>query len=302
MGSGPQWGSVLILVTGAAGKTGRAVIRTLAAGGCEVRGLVRRGEQVASLERLGATEVVVGDLRDRAEVDRAMIGARSCYHICPNVHPEEASIGSGVIASAREAEVERFVFHSVLHPQTRAMPHHWAKLEVEEKLFESGLGYVILQPCAYMQNVLGSWTSIVEGGTYVVPYRAETEISMIDLEDVAEVARRALTEDEHLGATYELCGPERLNQTEVAAILSRHLQRSVRVVVESTDEWSERARRSSLDDRAISLLVRMFAYYDRFGFSGSSRVTASLLGRRPTSFAEFTARIASDNLGETEEL
>ena len=289
----------MILITGAAGKTGRAVIKALAADGNMVRGLVRRGEQAASLERLGATEVVVGDLRDPAAVDRAMSGARSCYHICPNVHPEEVTIGSQVMASARKAGVERLVFHSVLHPQTRAMPHHWAKLEVEEMLFESGLDFVVLQPCAYMQNILGSWRSIVEEGTYVVPYRAETELSMIDLEDVAEVAKKALTEEEHLGATYELCGPERLNQTEVAAILSRQLQRSVRVVVESTDSWSERARESGLPDRTISLLVRMFEYYDRFGFSGSSRVSECLLARRPSTFVEFIARTALSQLGES---
>lgn len=280
----------MILITGASGKTGQAIVRALAATNSSVRALVRRREQIELLDQIGATDVVVGDLRDPEVLQKAMIGIRACYHICPNVHPEEVSIGLAAISAAEAANVDRFVFHSVLHPQTRAMPHHWAKLRVEERLLESRLGYTILQPCAYMQNVSALWDSIVEAGEYVVPYRAETLMSLIDLEDVAVVARRVLTEEGHTGATFELCGPEILSQAAIASILSDCLSRPVEVVVESTEEWSRRARRSGLGQDAISMLVRMFEYYDRFGFWGNSRVAETLLDRTPSSFSEFVAR------------
>jgi uncharacterized protein YbjT (DUF2867 family) len=61
----------VILVTGAAGKTGRAVIRALAARGAMVRALTHRPEQVRSVEELGAQEVAVGDMRVQATVDQA---------------------------------------------------------------------------------------------------------------------------------------------------------------------------------------------------------------------------------------
>ena len=63
----------------------------------------------------------------------------SVYHVCPNVSPDEIAIGRVSIAAARSAGVEHFVYHSVLHPQTEAMPHHWLKLRVEEALITSGL-------------------------------------------------------------------------------------------------------------------------------------------------------------------
>ena len=146
-----------ILVTGAAGKTGRAVIRELAARGAPVRAFLRRAEQRSAAEALGAGEVVVGDLRSRETVAAAVAGVASIYHICPNVHPDEIGIGRRVVSAALAAGVERFVYHSVLHPQIEAMPHHWAKMRVEELLFQSGLDATILQPAPYMQNVLAQW-------------------------------------------------------------------------------------------------------------------------------------------------
>ena len=280
----------MILVTGASGKTGRAIVSALADTGNSVRGLVHRAEQVTLLEEIGASHVVVGDIRDPVVVEAAMAGAEACYHICPNVHPEEVSIGAGAIAAAQTARVERFVFHSVLHPQTRQMPHHWAKLKVEERLFESNLDFTILQPCAYMQNTLASWKSIVERGVLKVPYRPETRLSLVDLDDVASIARLVLTESGHSGAIYELCGPEKLTQLELAATLSEILNRPVEVIVESIDDWSKRARLSGVGDQTISTLVQMFEYYDRFGFWGNSSVSEHLLGRPPTSFCEFVER------------
>jgi uncharacterized protein YbjT (DUF2867 family) len=165
---------------------------------------------------LGAKEAIVGDMRDEKILRRAASGVRAVYHICPNVSPHEIAIGKAAIAAAQDAGIEQFVFHSVMHPQIEAMAHHWNKLRVEEELFESGLAYTILQPASYMQNVLGGWQAIVERGVYAVPYSVESRMSMVDLEDVAQAAAVVLTEPSHLGATYELVGPEVLTQTEIA--------------------------------------------------------------------------------------
>ena len=143
----------MILIIGAAGKTGRAIIQALTKSGETVRALVHRSDQVSFIEALGVDDVLAGDLLDQSVMERAVRGVRAIYHIAPNVSPDEVSIGKTIIAAAQSADVERFVFHSVLHPQIEAMPHHWQKLRVEELLFESGLPFTILQPTAYMQNV-----------------------------------------------------------------------------------------------------------------------------------------------------
>ncbi len=209
------------------------------------------------------------------------------------MHPEEVTIGEVVIAAARSAGCEHFVYHSVLHPQTQAMPHHWRKLRVEEKLFEADLPFTILQPAAYVQNVHAGWRDVADRGVYAVPYAAETRISMVDLEDIAEAAAIVLTEPGHRGATYELSGPGDLSQTQVAAILAERLGRRVGVEVVPLETWRRRARRSGLGDAQIETLAKMFRYYERFGLRGNPRVLGWLLRRPPADFASFVERIAT---------
>lgn len=284
----------MIAVTGAAGKTGQAVLRALAQRGQPIRALVYRPQQSRLVLDLGAAEAVIGDMRDRTVLEAAVHGARAVYHICPNMSPDEVSIGQAMLTAASRAGVEHFVYHSVLHPQTQDMPHHWHKLLVEEQLFQSGLDCTILQPAAYMQNVLAHWDRIAQKGQYPVPYAAETRLSMVDLQDVAEAAAIALTEPGHLGATYELCGPDLLSQTEIATIMSGMLGRDVRAHVVPLREWKRKARASGLGDYQVSNLVKMFEYYEHHSFRGNSRVLGWLLGRRPTSFVRFLAREARD--------
>lgn len=283
----------MILVTGAAGKTGQAVVRALAARGTPLRAMVHRREQRAALRALGVREVTTGDLRDAEAVRRAAAGVRAVYHICPNVHPEEMTIGQAAIDAAREAGVEHFVYHSVLHPQVEAMPHHWEKMRVEEQLFASGLDYTILQPAAYMQNVLGQWDSVVGHGLYTVPYGLDTRLGMVDLADVAEAAARVLVEPGHRGATYELAGPEILTQTDVACLLERHLGREVRARQISPSAWAQQARGAGMGEYQVQTLLHMFGYYDQHGFWGNPQVLGWLLGRPPSDFAAFVARVAA---------
>jgi uncharacterized protein YbjT (DUF2867 family) len=188
--------------------------------------------------------------------------------------------------------VEHFAYHSVLHPQTETMPHHWQKLRVEEMLLASGLVFTILQPAAYMQNVLAHWKTICQEGVYPVPYAVATRLSLVDLDDVAQAAALVLTETDHRSATYELVGTEGLSQDEVAATLSKVLGRPVEVEVVPLDSWEKGARHAGLGDYAVETLLKMFRYYERHGFSGSPRVLTWLLGRPPASFEVFVRRAA----------
>jgi NAD(P)H dehydrogenase (quinone) len=239
---------------------------------------------------LGAREAIVGDMRDPAAMARAVQGVRTIYHICPNMSPDELAIGQAVIEAARAVGVAQFVYHSVLHPQTEAMPHHWLKLRVEERLFESGLAFTILQPAAYMQNLLAHWPRIVAEGVYPVPYAVETRLGLVDLKDVAEAAALVLIEPGHVGATYELSGPDALTQVEITAILSEQLGCPVRAEAVPLDAWQRGARAAGLGDYPIETLLQMFRYYERHGFWGNPRVLGWLLGRPPTSFATFVKR------------
>jgi NAD(P)H dehydrogenase (quinone) len=277
----------MILVTGAGGKTGKAIVAALAAKGEAVRAYVRSEARIAALKAIGAREVSVGAVDDAEALTRAMSGTRAVYHICPNVSPDEVAFAKAAVAAAKTASVSRFVFHSVLHPQIEAMPHHWEKMRVEEMLFGTGLDVTILQPTAYMQNLLAGWRSIVDEGILRAPYPVSTRISLVDLGDVAEAAALVLTQPGHIGATYELVGSPPLTQTEVAETLGRALGRPVRAEEQSLAAWEAQAHAAGMGDYQRETLVKMFRWYARSGLGGNSNTLTWLLGRAPTTLAVF---------------
>jgi uncharacterized protein YbjT (DUF2867 family) len=285
----------MIAVTGAGGKTGLALVRALARRRVEVRGLVHKSADQTALLAAGAKESLVGDIGEASTVAELLVGAAALYHICPNMHPDEAAIGKTVIAAAQAVGVKHFVYHSVLHPQTAAMPHHWQKMLVEDQIFGSGIPFTILQPAAYMQNLLAYWQAIRQNGLYAVPYPVTTRLSLVDLRDVAEVAARVLTEPGHSGATYELVGTAPLTQIEVAETIAAHLGQPVSATELSLAKWVGQARAGGMDDYAVQTLLMMFRYYADYGLVGNRNVLSWLLGRQPTSLDAFIEEVISED-------
>ncbi len=280
----------MILVTGAAGKTGLAVLAQLSKIDEPVRALVHKADYADSVRRAGAHDVTHGDMRDQEVMGAALEGVHAVYHIPPNVHPAELEIGRVIIEAAVQAGIGHFVYHSVLHPQVEAMPHHWQKMRVEEFLFTSGLEFTVLQPTAYVQNILGQWQSIYNQGYFRMPYPVETRVSLVDLEDVAEAALIVLTEDGHRGAIYELVGTSALSQQQIAEILSTTLGKQIRADTISIEDWEREARKSGLSDYAIDTLIKMFRYYADYGLAGNTSVLKWLIGRPPTAYERAIRR------------
>jgi NAD(P)H dehydrogenase (quinone) len=276
----------MILVTGAGGKTGRAIIRALIKRGASVRGLEMLEKQAERIRALGA-EPAIGDMHKVDDVARAMEGVERVYLICPNVNPDELELGKVVIQAAKKAGVERIVYHSLLHSQIESLPNHWLKLRVEEKIKESGLKFTILQPTPYMQNTLGQWQNITERGVYEIPYEPTTLLGMVDLGDIADVAGRVLAEEIHDWATYELAGPEILSQTDVVRIISEVTGKDIKIEVISRADWGERARRGGMPVYAADTLLKMFDFMEKSGFWGNPRALGWMLGRKPRTFREW---------------
>jgi uncharacterized protein YbjT (DUF2867 family) len=281
----------MILVTGSGGKTGRAVIRALLKQGASVRGIEILESRAQGIRELGA-EAYIGDMNNVEDLTRAADGVDAIYHICPNVHPNEIELGETVIAAALKAGVPRFVFHSLCHSQIEALPNHWYKLRVEEKIKESGLNFTILQPTPYMQNVLGQWDNVLNHSFYEIPYKPSTLLGMVDLGDIAEVASLVLTTPKTYDwATYELAGPEVLSQDDIVATISRVIGKEVRLQEISRPDWGKRALAGGMSEYNVEALLKMFAFMESNGFWGNPGVLEWLLGRKARRFEEWVTSI-----------
>jgi NAD(P)H dehydrogenase (quinone) len=280
----------MILVTGAAGKSGNAVVRALATKGAKVRAFIRNPDHAGSLLALGAAEVSFGSFEDTHALAQAAAGARAVYHICPNVSRDEVAYARAVAVAARSHGIKRFVYHSVLHPQIEAMPHHWQKMRAEEMLFAMGFDLTVLQPTAYMQNILGVWDGIVRDGVFRFPYPPATRLSLVDLDDVGEAAAIVLTQDGHAGASYELAGTPALSQTEIASSIAAALGRDIRAEGVALAAWEARARAAGMGAYELATLAAMFGYYAEHGLIGNPNTLRWLLGRAPTSLEVFLKR------------
>ncbi len=280
----------MILLTGAAGKTGRAVLKALVKREAAIRVFVRSREQAAELFQAGATEALLGDFTSSDALHTAVKGVKSIYHICPNMHPAEIDIGRSIIDLAAEKGVKHFVYHSVLHPQTEKMPHHRNKLKVEELLFEAGLEFTILQPAPYMQNILASREEILKKGLYRAPYPAATALSLIDLQDLGEAAAIVLTGDGHSNSVYELAGTAALTQEDLVKAFTAETGRTVRYEEVNLADWQKAAAASGLSAYGVGTLTKMFNYYAAYGLKGNSNSLCWLLGRQPHSLEEFIKR------------
>jgi uncharacterized protein YbjT (DUF2867 family) len=287
----------MIVVTAAGGPTGTAVVRALRSRGLAVRAVVGRDRPRPELTAQGA-ETAVADLCEPSSVAPLLADADALYLIWPNVDPGEAGGAPALFAAAARAGVGRVVYHSVLRPQARSMPHHVAKDRAEEALDRSGLAWRVLQPCAYADNLDAAFATAASTGRFASPWGLERAQSFVDLRDVAEAAAVLLTEDGLDGGTFEAAGPEPLTAVDVAERFGGALGRAV-TAVDDVPEGPVPPLDGTARAFAAHCLRRMFDHYRASGFVGSPRVLESLLGRPARTFAQHLADVSAIQQQET---
>jgi NAD(P)H dehydrogenase (quinone) len=274
-----------VLVTGAGGKTGSAVLEALRARGGRSVGLV--GSPAHAGQR--ADSVIVGDQRDVDVLTRALAGVDAAYAIAPNLSPDEVAMALAMVEACRRADVRRLVLHSVIHPQLSAMPHHADKGRAEEVVIQSGLDWTILQPNAYLQNLAG-YVDEMRTGRYAPPYATDRGSALVDLMDVAEVAARVLLDDVGIHATFELSGPLMCTPTDVATAAAEILDRPVLAARTTPAEF---VAGTGLDPERQRRLLAMLDHYDEHGSPGDATVLRMLLGREPRGLRDVLAGLLS---------
>lgn len=249
---------VSVLVVGATGLLGAEICDRLADRGTPPRALVREtsdSARVEALRELGA-EIVVGDLRDRASLDRACAGIEVVFSTATSIIREgeiSAVDGQGqlnLVDAAREAGVSRFVYVSFEELGTGA-PLERAKRAVEERLQASGITYTILRAGLFHETWLSPATGFdAPSGSVNVYGSGEPELSWIALEDVATAAVNALDLPETENAIVPIAA-ERLSYRDTIAVFEQVTGRTLAVQQVPPDALAAQ-RDSSTDEREQS--------------------------------------------------
>ena len=218
----------MILVTGATGNVGNAVVANLISSGAKVRGLVRDEQKARSLKVSGA-EVVMGDLAHSETLDAAFRGVEKVFLLTP-IGPNATIQASNGIAAAKRAGgphvVRLSAIKAAFDSPTRISRLH---AETDTELRASGLPYTILKPHFFMQNTMMAAQTVASDGAIYMPFKSG-RVGMVDIRDIGEVAAKVLTSPGHEGETYSLTGPQSISFHDVATTLSEALSRKVTYV------------------------------------------------------------------------
>ena len=242
----------MILVTGATGNVGSAVVAELVAKGSPVRALVRDKQRAA--ERLvGDVELSVGDFDDSASVARALEGVEAVF-LSSADQPSKVRHETAVIDAAAAAGVSSIVKTSTVGAEAGSPlpPFDWHG-RIEDHLRATGISSVVLRSSFYMTNLIASAEPVRQTGKLFAPLGG-AKIAMIDPRDTGAVGAIALTTDAYDGKTLDLRGPEAVTYEQVADELSAATGRTVDFV----DIPDEAARQAFVDQGFPEWLIAHF--------------------------------------------
>ncbi|MGC4804058.1 NAD(P)H-binding protein [Micromonospora sp. DT233] len=228
-----------VLVTGATGRIGEAVVGLLTDAGVPVRALVRRPGSAAGLP--AGVEIVTGDLTVPESLDAALRAVDTVFLVW-TAPPRTAAAVVDRLATHAQRVVYLSAPHRTPHPFFR-QPNPMAALhaEIERLIAATGLDSTIVRPGMFASNALLWWAAAIRAdGVIRWPYGA-AETAPVDDRDVAQVIARILGEDGHAGGDYVLTGPESLSQAEQVDIIGDALGRPITFEELSPDDFRHQA-------------------------------------------------------------
>jgi uncharacterized protein YbjT (DUF2867 family) len=218
----------MILVAGGSGLLGRTLIPLLVERGEQVR-VVTRGTRPAEQLAVPGVETIVGDIRDRAIVDRAVQGARTVISAIHGFGGEGAlgvraidrDANAALIDAAVAAGVDHFVLVSI-HGASADHPIELFRMKAaaEDRLKASGLSWTIVRPTAYQElwlEIIGR--PLIETGRTRVFGRGRNPINFVASGDVARMIEQGTFDPGLREATIDVAGPENLSFDQVVDVV-----------------------------------------------------------------------------------
>lgn len=276
-----------VLVTGATGTVGGEVVQALLAAGGPVRAAAGSVERVR--ERCGGrVHAVALDFTDPSTWT-AFVGVRAMFLLRPPQLGKPKTQMLPALEFARGAGVEQVVFLSLQGAEhSKVLPH----VAVEDWLRQSGLNWTFVRASFFMQNLLTTHLTDIRDRNEIVVPAGRGATAFVDAVDVAQVAASALLDpDRHRNQAWTPTGPQALTYQQVANELSAVCGRPISYPQPGVLRYAIHARRTlgmPWGMVAVTTAIYTVARLGRAG--GLTTDVQKVLGRPPTSFAEFAVR------------
>ncbi|OBK70073.1 NmrA family NAD(P)-binding protein [Mycobacterium sp. 1165178.9] len=290
----------MILVTGAAGLTGSIVIREFAHRGLPVRALVRQSAQAAQFDALPTVDVVTGDMLAPKTLSAALDGVERALMIS-TAGVQMMDTQCTFIEAAKSAGVQHIVKIAGIDSGIGFDPYAFRAgrwhAHVERYLEGCGIAWTHIRPVQFMQFYLPSTVTGVDPirRELVMPI-GESELSPVDIEDIAKVAVALLHSPGHEGKRYFMTGPEALTMNQVVDQISQATGAPFKYRAVSLEEKRRQLAAAGLPDDALDLIDELFSERARCTKSYVDLSTHETFGVEPTSFAQFARRHAAEFL------
>ena len=275
-----------IAVVGATGTIGSRVVSALAAEGAQVRAIARKpaaaGEQA---------QVHAADLTDADAAIAALDGASAVYLTPPLGGDDPAGLERTVCANVIEAAAKHGTEHIVMHTAVRADRGDTGarildnKTPIEQALAASGIGYTILRPAWFLQNL---WMArgYLEQGVVSMPWPADMAWAATDINDIVRAAVRFLNQGP-ANRGFDVHVPGGITGQQIAEAATRVLGRDVAY------QMADVPTRDYVEPFPISpihkdLYAELFDYFKATTYLGDPQpITDALPGFRISGVEDF---------------
>jgi uncharacterized protein YbjT (DUF2867 family) len=273
----------IVLVTGAAGNTGRAVVDALVRRDVPVRAMVRKEADRGKLP--AGVQAVIADFDDPASIAAALAGVGRAYLVTPSSERAEEQQRRFADLAAKGGTRQLVVLSQLSadeHSPVRFLRYHAA---VEQHVRGLGIPYTFLRPNLFFQGLLAFARPIAAEGRFYAPI-GDARVSAVDVRDIGTVAAVALTEPGHEGATYTLTGPAAITHAQIAEALAGALGRQMTFVDVTPSAFAE-GLRGILPPWQVDGLLEDYAHYRRGEAAAVSSAITKTTGTPPRDVAQF---------------
>lgn len=239
-----------ILVTGATGQQGGAVIRSLSTRGWKLRALVRDPAKPAAQHLAkNNVELIQGNLYTTASLEKALDGVYGVFSVMTPADGMAGEIMQGKLLAdaAQKAKVEHFVYSSVGGAERESgIPHFESKWQVEKHIRALGLPATIIRPVFFMDNFNRFGASIKQQNKLLYPMHPHTRLQLIATENIGSFAAIAFEQPAgFIGKALEIAGDE-LSMAEIAETFSRVMKRTIEFVEQPMEQLVQSSPENAL--------------------------------------------------------